>query len=569
VTGYSTLGLVVLALVGGSGVTALALVGLVWTRRDTPGATGFLAYLVAESVLCFGTVGIFLSSSAPVAEAFYYVASVAGIASGSIWVLFIVQYTGNWDRMRWWAHALVWGEPAVFALAFLTNPFHGRLIELEVTTYRSLTLVDPTETLLTQAQILYVLLLVAGSFVLLGRLFFQTRHVHRKQTGAILFGSLFVTAVYGLFRAGVTLHPALDLTPVLFIVQALIAGWALFRYDFLSVSPIATELFLEQMSDPLVVLDHQHRVVDCNDAARGALGLDPERKAALDAATPELAAALEEGADSVQFDGGTRVYDLTETSIHDQHDRYRGSLLVLRDVSERHQQRRTLQQQNEQLERFTSVVSHDLRNPLNAARGYAELALERDDEAALREAIDTMDEMEDLVEGLLTLAREGRTVDDPTRVNLAAVARAAWRGAPTEGATLEVGADADVDIYADPDRLRELFGNLYRNAMEHAAAGPESADGGDTDEEQYSVTVTVGRLTDCDGFYVADDGTGIPSEDRDKVFESGFTTESSGTGLGLAIVDSITTAHDWVVEVTEASDGGARFEFAGVRMEAL
>ncbi|MBS3761523.1 MAG: ATP-binding protein, partial [Halodesulfurarchaeum sp.] len=104
----------------------------------------------------------------------------------------------------------------------------------------------------------------------------------------------------------------------------------------------------------------------------------------------------------------------------------------------------------------------------------------------------------------------------------------------------------DKTFEADPDRLASLLENLFRNAVEHA--GPE-------------VTVTVEPTSD--GFAVADDGPGIPPEDRETVFESGYTTETDGTGFGLAIVAEVATAHDWSVRVEESDAGGARFVFAG------
>jgi signal transduction histidine kinase len=70
----------------------------------------------------------------------------------------------------------------------------------------------------------------------------------------------------------------------------------------------------------------------------------------------------------------------------------------------------------------------------------------------------------------------------------------------------------------------------------------------------------------ADGFYVADDGTGIPAADRDQVFDPGFTTRADGTGFGLRIVEQVATAHGWEVTARESAAGGARFEFTGVEV---
>jgi signal transduction histidine kinase len=80
------------------------------------------------------------------------------------------------------------------------------------------------------------------------------------------------------------------------------------------------------------------------------------------------------------------------------------------------------------------------------------------------------------------------------------------------------------------------------------------------------VTIRLGRIEDERGFFVADNGPGIPPEDRDAVFESGYTTDAEGTGFGLAIVKEIADAHEWTVAVTESRNGGARFELKNLEL---
>lgn len=204
-----------------------------------------------------------------------------------------------------------------------------------------------------------------------------------------------------------------------------------------------------------------------------------------------------------------------------------------------------LKRQNEQLDQFTSIVSHDLRNPLSVAEGYVEMAREEHDSEHLSTVADAHTRMHTLIENLLVLARSGKQIDEVDEVALSHLIEACWGNVATAKATLVT--DVDRQIQADRSRLRQLFENLMRNAVEH---------GGE------DVTVSIGALDD--GFYFEDDGPGIPSEERDRVFEAGYLMADDGSGLGLNIVKQVAEAHGWNVSVTDGSDGGARFEITGV-----
>ncbi|WP_253737100.1 hybrid sensor histidine kinase/response regulator [Halohasta salina] len=216
---------------------------------------------------------------------------------------------------------------------------------------------------------------------------------------------------------------------------------------------------------------------------------------------------------------------------------------------ERHRYEARLERQNTQLERFASVASHDLRNPLNVASGHLEMARETGADEHFEAVAENHDRMATIIDDVLTLARQGTFVETTEPVSLQSIATECWEGVETEGAELVV--DGETTIQADAGKLRHVFENLFRNALEHGTTA-------DTDHAGEGLTVTVGP-TDG-GFYVADDGPGIPPADREHVFDHGYSG-SDGTGFGLAIVDSIADAHGWSVHVTESRSGGARFEF--------
>jgi signal transduction histidine kinase len=202
---------------------------------------------------------------------------------------------------------------------------------------------------------------------------------------------------------------------------------------------------------------------------------------------------------------------------------------------------------DDRLYRFASDVSHDLKNPLNAALAQLEIARSEhpgEDHPHLDSVHEALVQMNDRIEDALTFAREGVDAVDRRPTDLADVATAAWEvSGPEDGELCLVDLPTDVD--ADESLLRRLFENLFTNAAGHVGA---------------DATVEVGGCRE--GFYVADDGPGIPPESREAVFERGVSGDEDGTGYGLAIVAAVAAAHEWEVEVRPSErNGGAQFVF--------
>ncbi|MFB6084687.1 MAG: PAS domain S-box protein [Halorientalis sp.] len=339
---------------------------------------------------------------------------------------------------------------------------------------------------------------------------------------------------------------------------------------------------VEAVGDAVYTLDEAGRITFVNDALLSVTGYEEEellgeyvgklmRQQDVETARELIADLLDsEERTRATFEmeaiceDGTRLRCEDNMALLVSDGEFRGTAGVVRDISQRKERERQLRRQNERLDRFASVVSHDLRNPLNVIFGRVDIARERPGEEHLDAIERSARRMERMIDDLLTLAREGRTVGETEPVDLEATARRAWKHVETHEASLSLADDLGT-VQADEGRLASLFENLFRNAVEH---------GGET------VTVTVGRIGDAEsvadggraasGFYVADDGPGIPDAERDDVFDSGYSTSDDGSGLGLAIVRDIAEAHDWTIRVTDQSDDrsgspdGARFEIGGV-----
>lgn len=248
------------------------------------------------------------------------------------------------------------------------------------------------------------------------------------------------------------------------------------------------------------------------------------------------------------------------------------------------------------IDHVASVISHDLRNPLDVAKAHLRAGRDITDNDHFAHVAQAHERMDRIIQDVLTLARGSDIVDPDEPVDLGNIVTTAWETVETDNATLVVDESLPTTI-ADSDRVTRLFENLFRNAVEHGSTIPDSQDWQDTVEhgsqggvadgdddtdsdespvnrgsgktlmpEHEDLTVRVGCLDTAatDGIFVADDGRGIQPEHRDRVFEPGYSSDEHGTGLGLAIVVRIATLHDWEINVTTSRGGGAKFEITGI-----
>lgn len=229
---------------------------------------------------------------------------------------------------------------------------------------------------------------------------------------------------------------------------------------------------------------------------------------------------------------------------------FRGSVGILRDISTERERQRELVRKNERLEEFVSLVSHELQTPLANAQTAAELAEQTCADEQFEQLHDTLDHLDRMLEELLTIAKQGMGVPghERERIALDSLTDTVLDSLGPAASAVDVSFEDEIAVLGEEGRLRRLLENLLSNAAEHA---------------EPPVQVTIGLLDSDDGFYIADDGPGIPEADRTRVFELGYTTTADGTGLGLVIVRRIADAHGWDLELASSDHGGARFEFAG------
>jgi PAS domain S-box-containing protein len=207
---------------------------------------------------------------------------------------------------------------------------------------------------------LYGLGLVVAALALLIVFFVRSPRLYRMQVGVIILGALFPLAGTVLTLAGVSLGFHRDTAPFTTAIRSLAIGWALFRYHFLDVVPVAWNTVIEKMSDAVIVVDAQFRIIDLNPAARRLSGSKafqmmgrPVARAL--AGWPDLAGPCQEGTTGqrevvLAGPGGTQHFDLSCVPLQDRRGQFAGYVLVLRETTERAQAREALRRAHDELE---------------------------------------------------------------------------------------------------------------------------------------------------------------------------------------------------------------------------
>jgi signal transduction histidine kinase len=507
-------------------------------NRDT--RIGLAALLIISGTWSVGHLGYLAAPTEGLRHGFYLLGLVVGLSAVGPWLYFCSAYTGRSlhqnRRIRWTAVIIYLGIVSVK----LTNPIHQFYYVTEPVT-------QPFPHLQITHQSIHWLVmglayaLATIGFFMLFELFYKTDYDVTPLAGLVALTALPV----GLDIAGSVSPLVLELTYSPLGVAAFSTGVMFVYADRFQTLQIAGE-----GEDPVVILDDDDTVREANRKARELFPQLEEEHAigrSLREVLPKIAeiAIEERPVIEREIGGETRYYQVSPNPFTAGQAEI-GRVLTFADVTESERYRRELERQNERLETFASMVSHDLRNPLTVAKGHLEIVRAETDDEDLETVAAALDRMNDLIEDVLQLARQGQPIEETEPVDLGAVAERSWEMIESIDAELLVADTPEIE--GDPERLQQLLENLFRNAIEHGGV---------------DVTVRIGAL-DRGGFYIEDDGPGIPEDDREEVFGSGFTTNEEGTGFGLAIVEEIVDAHGWTIRTTESRDGGARFEIGNV-----
>ncbi|HYU08808.1 MAG TPA: ATP-binding protein [Gemmatimonadales bacterium] len=323
------------------------------------------------------------------------------------------------------------------------------------------------------------------------------------------------------------------------------------RFDDLRREREESRTLVEALSDGVIAADERGAIASANAAARRLLGYGPSEAlpplGELFHDRPHRALMREVLAGNVverrELDLDDRTVVVSARPLKDG-----GILLVLSDITD-------LRRLETVRRDFVANVSHELKTPLTAIAGYAETLATESPSTFAETILKNAHRMQRLVDDLLDLSRieSGGWRPEPVAVDVESAARDAWEPfaerAAARRVAFESATPAARTINVDPEALRQIFTNLFDNALRHSS-------------ENGRIRVATDPRTDEIVVTVADNGSGIPSEHLPRIFERFYRVDASrsrqegGTGLGLAIVKHLVEAHGGRVAAESALGRG-------------
>lgn len=336
-----------------------------WQRRPAPGAIAFCLLMLAVAEWSLGYALELLSPDLTIKIVWDNIAWFGAACAPTLWLVFVLQHT---NRAAWLTRrnlALLVIEPFVTIVLVWTNQWHG-LVEssIKLDDSGSFSTLAMTYGAWYWVNIAYSYLLLLIGAVLIWMLIhtlLRSAHPYIGQASALLLAVVAPWMGNALTAFGLNPFPKLDLTPFAFTISGLAVAWSLFFFRLLDILPIAREAVFERMSDAVIIVDEQNRVVDLNAAARGladctawqAFGQLLPR---VFAAWPELVEQCRNASGSDEYaeitlheDDARRYFDVRITPLHHQNAQHTiaGRLIVLNDITEHKQAERVLKESEE------------------------------------------------------------------------------------------------------------------------------------------------------------------------------------------------------------------------------
>jgi signal transduction histidine kinase len=468
---------------------------------------------------------------------------------------------GNWfDRRGLVVISIV---PAITTVLALTSQWHTLFMYDFALAGQGPTVLHSTEGLWYWFYLAYSYALITVALIVLIDSVRGSNSLYRKQA-AIIALSFIPPFAFDILQNSLQLFGEMDLAPATFIFSGIIMAWGLYRYRLLDVCPIARGEVVENMTDAVLIIDNDLRLIDINQSVRPFLIVSTEAALGtpISAALPfgtDLLALIRSGGARGEIKVGSvagrpRTYDASVMPFEVRGE-LRARMVLMRDITERKRAEEALQAANDRLNLLSSMTRHDLLNQLTVVDGYVALASKENDPEKVRAYLAKTESSSEAARQLIEFTGDYERVGikAPSWLNVGELFSRATRQFPLD--RIEVSSNTEgLSIYADA-MLEKVLYNLIDNTLRH---------GGSVSRISLDFEECCSRLA----LIYRDDGVGVPAKDKPLIFLRGF---GANKGLGLFLARDVLAITGIDIFEDGGEGEGARFELivpaGGFRLE--
>jgi signal transduction histidine kinase/DNA-binding response OmpR family regulator len=573
-----------------AGIILLLLVYIATRKKNVSSVSYFKRMTTAASVWSIFN-GIELASNDIYTKILLSKISYIGICSViPLWLMFVLSYSKRENILKRKGRILLFGISLIILILAFTNEYH-HLIWSTFTPYHidgGIRLIYGHGPAIYVFAVYCYIVMISGIALLISALR-NTPVFFRKQAWLVIIGS--VSPWFGniVYMLNLSPLPAVDLTPIGFVITGVLFLFAITRYQMLDLMPVARHTLFNEIMDGVLVLDERNRVADINSAAMRILKIEEYNAVgkSLSSIFASLTDILIKYANGLEMQNSyiekdNQIIDVRISTLYDKDTKICGHLIILRDITDIRKSEIELMQAKEAAEtaniaksQFLANMSHEIRTPMNGIIGFLELLsntnLDKEQTNFLNEIKSATDSLLLLINDILDYSKveAGKLQVENIPFNMhRLVEESVSLFAPIAYEKSieifsQIAAGVPEGVEGDPVRLRQVLNNLIGNAVKF------------TDKGEISVTLkTLTESTDhvVLQLVVKDSGIGMTEEVKQKLFQvftqadASTTRKYGGTGLGLAISKKIMDLIGGSIEVESESGKGSIFTI-GIKMK--
>jgi PAS domain S-box-containing protein len=573
------------------GAICLAMAAVVWSRRPAPGVAPLVLFLFSAAI--WTVMGAFEAGAIELTAKIIFtrILYIGVVSTGIFWLAFTLDYSG----LTWWKRPrnliLLSIIPLITLLIAWTNEYHGWQWSRIYLVYSPLGinsvwehgpwyLVNP----------IYQYLLYAWGIFILCR-FGLRRQIFRKKVTIILIATLLPMVGSIMYVMGVKIAGGYDMTPLYISAAALIYSITVFRSQFFQMLPIAYQALVNSIPDGVLVLDPRGVVIEMNTAAEKIMGENSSsvREKSLSSIWPEMDLILTaskdfshtelrmDDRDTAHPDDEGHFLDISAVTLLDSHQRYTGTLVLFRDISEikkaqqrievlydkEHALRGSLEEEINKRSQYARAIVHELRTPLTSIIASSDMLGEQLKDPLqqrllqniLRSSVNLeqrVNELFELARGEIGLLKIEPAVFDIHRLieEIAAEMEPVVAG---KGVKLRTEVPAgELPVMGDRSRLKQVIVNLSGNAVKFTDKGEIVIKAG-----PYNADYLVVRVEDT--------GCGMERSELENLFDPYRRKPReggrSGLGIGLALSKIFVELHQGKIWAESTPGKGTAVSF--------